>query len=173
MKTRIHFLTFRFALLAAIAVVARPARAQEGGIAVGATAPGASVTTLDGAPTDLGRFYGDKPVVLEFWATWCPLCKALEPSMQAAREKYAGKVTFVSVGVSPSQTAMRQKAYAEQQHIGGEFVFDGSDAAVKAFMAPHTSYLVVVDRHRKVVYTGVGEKQDVDAAIRKAIDDMQ
>ena len=135
---------------------------------VGATAPSAEVVMLDGTATDLSKFYGDKPVVLEFWATWCPLCKALEPAMQAAREKHAGKVTFVSVGVSPSQTAMRQKEYMEKQRIGGEFVFDQNDAAVKAFMTPHTSYVVVIDKHRKVVYTGVGEKQDIEAAIQKA-----
>jgi thiol-disulfide isomerase/thioredoxin len=156
------------ALAAIVTASASTARAQEGGIMVGATAPSAAVVMLDGTATELSRFYGDKPVVIEFWATWCPLCKALEPAMQAAREKHAGKVTFVSVGVSSNQSAMRQKEYMEKQHMAGEFVFDQSDAAVKAFMAPHTSYVVVIDKHRKVVYTGVGEKQDIEAAIQKA-----
>jgi thiol-disulfide isomerase/thioredoxin len=155
--------------VAAIVTAAAPAaRAQEGGIMLGATAPSAKVVMLDGTATDLGKFYGDKPVVIEFWATWCPLCKALEPAMQAAREKHAGKVTFVSVGVSPSQTAMKQKEYVDKQHMGGEFVFDRDDAAVKAFMTPHTSYVVVIDAHGKVVYTGVGPKQDIEAAIQTA-----
>ena len=156
------------AVAALVASSASPARAQEGGIMVGATAPAAKVVMLDGMATDISKFYGDKPVVLEFWATWCPLCKALEPAMQAAREKHAGKVTFVSVGVSSNQTAMRQKEYKDKQHMSGEFVFDQDGEAVKAFATPHTSYVVVIDKHRKVVYTGVGEKQDIEAAIQKA-----
>jgi thiol-disulfide isomerase/thioredoxin len=163
----------RLVFAAAIAAVAAPsARAQEGGIMVGAEAPSAKVSMLDGMGADLAKFYGDKPVVLEFWATWCPLCKKLEPALQAAREKYAGKVTFVGVGVSSSQTAMKQKEYIEKQHLTGEYVFDDAGAAVKAFMAPHTSYIVVIDSHRKVVYTGVGPDQDIEAAVKKGLGGM-
>jgi thiol-disulfide isomerase/thioredoxin len=152
----------------AIGSVASTARAQEG-IAVGAEAPSAAVETLDGMKTDLSRYYGDKPVVLEFWATWCPLCKKLEPQLQAARQKYAGKVTFVGVGVSPNQTPEAQREFIMKAHMAGEYVFDRSDAAQKAFAAPHTSYIVVIGKDRKVVYTGVGPEQDIDAAVRKAM----
>jgi len=143
--------------------------AQDAGIKLGAAAPNASVETLDGAKTDLAKYYGDKPVVIEFWATWCPLCKKLEPSLQAAREKYAGRVTFVGVGVSPNQTADRQKEFVAKQMMSGDYVFDRDDAAQKAFAAPHTSYIVVIDKNKKVVYTGVGPEQDIEAAIKKAM----
>jgi cytochrome oxidase Cu insertion factor (SCO1/SenC/PrrC family) len=83
--------------------------------------------------------------------------------------KYAGRVTFVSVGVKDNQTPEKQKAYAESKHIGGEFVFDRDGKAVAAYKVPHTSYLVVVDANGKVVYTGVGPEQDVDAAVGKAL----
>jgi thiol-disulfide isomerase/thioredoxin len=173
MNTRIakHILRLSPAI-ALLAAAAPRARAQEGGIAIGADAPMAQVTMLDGKATDLSKYYGDKPVVLEFWATWCPLCRKLEPALQAAREKYAGKVTFVGVGVSSNQTAMKQKEYVDNTHMAGEYVFDASDAAVKAFMAPHTSYVVVIDKHHKVVYTGVGGEQDIDAAVKKALGGM-
>jgi thiol-disulfide isomerase/thioredoxin len=155
----------------AAVVIAHPhvARAQEAGIAVGASAPGAVVETLDGKSMDLAEYVGKKPVVLEFWATWCPLCKKLEPAMQAARAKYADRVTFVSVGVPQNQTPEKQKAFAMEQHIVGEFVFDRDSKAIAAYKAPHTSFVVVVDGAGKVVYTGVGGEQDVDAAVRKAL----
>ena len=143
------------------------ARAQEG-IMVGADAPSAAVETLDGKKADLSQYYGEKPVVLEFWATWCPLCKQLEPRLEAARKKYAGKVTFVGVGVSPNQSPEAQRDFVMKGHMSGEYVFDRNDAAQKAFAAPHTSYIVVISKDRKVVYTGVGPEQDIEAAIRKA-----
>jgi thiol-disulfide isomerase/thioredoxin len=144
--------------------------AQEAGIEVGATAPHAAVYTLDGKEMDLGQFVGDQPVVLEFWATWCPLCKALEPSMSAARAKYNGRVRFVSVGVPDNQSAAKQKAFVEEKHIGGEFVFDRDSKAVRAYKVPHTSYVVVVAPSGKVVYTGVGAEQDISAAVSKAFE---
>lgn len=160
--------TIRILSAVAMLAVARPVFAQEG-IAVGAMAPGAAVEMLDGKPADLAQYIGKTPVVLEFWATWCPLCRKLEPQMQAAREKYAGRVTFVSVGVKDNQTPEKQKAFAEAQHIGGEFVFDRSGKAVEAYKAPHTSYLVVIDKSGKVVYTGVGPEQKVEEAVSRAL----
>lgn len=146
---------------------------QEAGIAVGAKAPAAAVTKLDGTPINLSSMITGTPVVLEFWATWCPLCKKLEPSLAAARAKYAGTVRFVGVGVPQNQSAERQQAYVTQQQMTGDFVFDKDGAAVAAYKAPHTSYVVVVDARGTVVYTGVGAEQDIDAAVQKALTSMR
>jgi thiol-disulfide isomerase/thioredoxin len=157
------------AVFAAALSVSGAARAQDAGIMVGAHAPGAAVELLDGKSVDLAQYIGKKPVVLEFWATWCPLCRQMEPSAQAARQQYGDRVTFISVGVSNSQTPAAQKKYADEKHIGGLFVFDRDGKAVAAYKAPHTSYLVVIDREGKVVYTGVGGEQNVGAAVAKAL----
>ncbi len=158
------------ALVALVLLLATPARAQVGGIALGATAPSAMVETLDGRAVDLASFTAQgKPVVIEFWATWCPLCRRLEPAMAAARAKYEGQVTFVGVGVSGNQTPERQRAHVEQQRMTGAFVFDRHDNAQKAYSALHTSYVVVLDAKGVVVYTGMGESQDIDAAVRKGL----
>ena len=137
------------------------------GLKVGAEAPAAVVERLEGGTVNIADFYGTQPVVLEFWATWCPLCKKLEPSLQAARAKYAGNVTFVSVGVPANQTPEKQKAYVDERKLTGVFTFDRSSAAMKAFAVPHTSYIVVVGRDRRVAYTGVGDDQDIDAVLSK------
>ena len=165
---RLRFVSLAIAGLALAMTAAPRAAAQDMGIKVGATAPRAAVEAMDGTPMDLAEFYGDKPVVLEFWATWCPLCRQLEPALQVAREKYDGRVTFVSVGVPANQTPERQLAHAAKQKIGGAFVFDRDGKATAAFSVPHTSYIVVIDRNRKVVYTGVGGTQDIEAALKKA-----
>ena len=147
--TRIHSrigFTLGAALLALAIAAPRTAMAQDMGIKVGMAAPAAAVESLDGAAMDLGTMYGDKPVVLEFWATWCPLCKKLEPAMSEARAKYAGTVRFVSIGVPSNQSAEKQKAYVEKQQMKGQFVFDKDGAAMKAFAVPHTSYVVVVGK---------------------------
>jgi thiol-disulfide isomerase/thioredoxin len=160
----------RFSALLVVSMFAGSHRAfaQEAGIEVGAMAPAAMVQMLDGKETDLSQYIGKTPVVLEFWATWCPLCKKLEPAMKAAHEKYAGRVTFISVGVKDNQTAAKQMGYVNEMHLGGTFVFDRDGKAVAAYKAPHTSFIVVIDKAGKVVYTGVGPEQNVDAAVEKA-----
>ena len=68
----------------AAGTLATPVAAQDLGIEVGKRAPSAVVTTLDGKPVDIGAYIGKVPVFLEFWATWCPRCHQLEPSLLAA-----------------------------------------------------------------------------------------
>lgn len=41
----------------------------------------------------------DKPVLLDFWATWCPPCKMLSPIVSQIAEKYDGKVKVGKVNV--------------------------------------------------------------------------
>jgi thioredoxin-like negative regulator of GroEL len=62
-------------LLLAIGVTAvapRAAVAQDMGIEKGSRGPSAKVYTLDGKEADLGQYVGKTPVLIEFWATWCP-----------------------------------------------------------------------------------------------------
>lgn len=155
--------------LLAMASLPRPSSAQVGGIAVGVQAPAVSVETLEGQSVSLARYAEGKPMLLEFWATWCPLCKELEPAMEAAKEKYGDRVRFVGVGVPQNQTPERQRAYVEKAGLKGAFVFDRNQEALAAFQVPHTSFVVVVDADGKVVYTGQGPDQDLEAALAKAL----
>jgi thiol-disulfide isomerase/thioredoxin len=157
--------------VAAVAFILTPSlgRAQESGIAVGSDAPGAAVETLDGKPADIADYVKKGPTLLQFWATWCTNCKALEPRINAAIAKYAGKVRFVAVAVSVNQTVDRIKAYRDKYHMTHDIVYDRKGYAADAYEVAATSYVVVVDGKGKVVYTGLGSDQDIDAAVAKAL----
>ncbi|MEP6836087.1 MAG: TlpA disulfide reductase family protein [Gemmatimonas sp.] len=164
-----------FSVLASAAIVARPLlhggalHAQESGIEVGATAPAALLQTLDGKPIDLKEFLGKKPVLLEFWATWCGICKELQPTIDAAIKKYSPAVSFVTVAVSVNQSPARVAAWHKANPIASEMLYDAKGTSTDAYEVPGTSYVVVVNKAGKVVYTGLGGKQDLDAAIKKAL----
>ncbi|MGH7713752.1 MAG: TlpA family protein disulfide reductase [Gemmatimonadaceae bacterium] len=149
---------------------ASPALAQdEVGIKRGSAAPGAVVEKLDGTSVDLKSYIGKQPVLIEFWATWCPNCKQLEPAMHAVAKKYAGKVRLLGVAVSVNQSVERVKAYAAKHGLPLEVLYDRRGYASDVYEVPATSYIVVIDAKGTVVYTGVGGDQDLDAAIRKAL----
>jgi len=127
------------------------------------------VHTLDGKESDLSQYVGKSPVVMEFWATWCENCKELEPTLLAAAKKYGTQVKFVGVAVSVNQTPARVKAFVEKHGIPGDQYFDTKGNATGAYDVPATSYVVVLNKAGKVVYTGLGGKQNLEAAIKKAL----
>ncbi|HVT39929.1 MAG TPA: TlpA disulfide reductase family protein [Gemmatimonadaceae bacterium] len=143
-------------------------RGQESGIPVGSAAPVAKLETLDGKPADLGAFIGKGPVLIEFWATWCENCKALEPALLAAQKKYAGRVQFVGIAVSANQSPELVRRYVERHRLAGTQLYDKKGASIDAYDVPATSFVVVISRAGKVVYTGLGGGQDLDSAIKKA-----
>lgn len=153
-------------LLLSVAVVLP---AQDFGIAVGSKAPGARVETLDGREVDLADYLGKVPVVMEFWATWCSNCKALEPKIQSAIQRYGDRVRFVAIAVSVNQSPDRVRAHKEAHGLRQEFLYDRKGYASDAYEVPATSYIVVVDAKGVVVYTGLGSDQDIEAAVRKAL----
>lgn len=139
------------------------------GIPVGATPPAVTIEDLDGNAVELGRWVGKKPVLVEFWATWCPVCEELLPRMEAARRKYGNRVEFLVVSVAVNQSKSTVRRHLARHPMPFTFLWDANGAAVRAFQAPSTSYVAVLDAAGKVVYTGVGADQDLDEALRRAV----
>ena len=161
----------RFAsiLFALLILTTKAAQAQESGIAVGTLAPSASVETLDGKTIDIGSYVRKSPMLIEFWAFWCPNCKELEPSLLSLQKKYGSKMRFLAVAVSVNETRDRVKAFTAKKGYRHQTVYDSKGEATEAYDVPATSYVVILDKAGKVVYTGLGGKQNLEPAILKAL----
>src|SRR5690242_13414572 len=140
------------------------------GIPVGETPPAVTLESLTGDSVPLSQWIGKKPVIVEFWATWCPICAELLPRMQAAQKKFGGRAEFLVVAVAVNQSRNSVRRHLERDPMPFTFLWDGNGAAVRAFQAPSTSYIAVLDSRGKVVYTGVGGDQDIEAALRRAVE---
>lgn len=144
-------------------------RAQDLGIDVGAKAPAVSVQSMDGKDVPLGNYIGKTPVLIEFWATWCPNCRELMPTLLDAEKKFGKQVKFMAIAVAINQSPEKVRRWLAAHPLPHDTYYDLDGKAAGAFDAPATSYVVVLDKSGKVVYTGLGGKQDLDAAIRKAL----
>lgn len=155
---------------AAVAGTAGRAVAQdEVGIARGSIPPAVTIEDLDGQPVNLGDLVRGKPAVVEFWATWCPLCERLFPQLEAAHQRYGADVEFVVVAVAVNQTQRSIKRYLERHPMPFKVLWDTQGRATRAFEAFTTSYVVALDSSGKVVYTGTGPDQDIEGAVKKAV----
>jgi cytochrome c biogenesis protein CcmG/thiol:disulfide interchange protein DsbE len=81
---------------------------------VGKPAPELVVQGFDGTTVRLSELHG-RPVVLNFWASWCVPCRVEDPALQGAARAYAGQVQFLGVAFKDSDAAARAYA-AETRH---------------------------------------------------------
>jgi len=156
------------ALVLAASPLANAALAQDLGIEVGSKAPSVTVQSLDGKQVDLGRYIGKTPMLIEFWATWCANCRELMPALLEAEKKFGKKVKFVALAVAINQSPERVRRFIAAHPLPHDTFYDTDGKAAGAFDAPATSYVVVLDTPGRVVYTGLGGKQDLEAALKKA-----
>jgi cytochrome c biogenesis protein CcmG/thiol:disulfide interchange protein DsbE len=75
-------------------------------------APGFSLRSLDGKAVSLEGLRG-KPVLINFWASWCEPCKAEHQSLQAAAQAFGDKVQFL--GVVYQDSPENAEAYLRQR----------------------------------------------------------
>ena len=152
-------------LLGALRVTALAA--QDEGPAVGAQAPVVQVPDLNGKPVDLGQYLGKRPVFLEWWATWCEQCEALLPRVRAAHAELGDQVAFFGINVAVNQSPERVRRYVESSKPPFRTLYDDEGESTRAYAAPTTSYVVIVDRAGRVAYTGTGGDQDFLGALRR------
>ena len=82
------------------------------GIAVGASAPSVTVTELNGNVLQLGPSNG-RPMVIEFWATWCEFCERLEyPSPTVAETRNVGDMARDFTAPAADSAGARMAAVA-------------------------------------------------------------
>jgi thiol-disulfide isomerase/thioredoxin len=144
--------------------------AQDTELQVGDPAPRVVVHDLEGKPVDLGRYIGQKPVFLEFWATWCESCQELLPRVRAAQQAYGSKVEFIGINVAVNQSPQKVRHYLETNAPGFRTLYDDEGTSTRAYQVPATSYVVVIDQSGRVAYTGTGGTQNFDRVLRQVSD---
>ena len=159
------------ALALAAALLPASATAQGVGLPLGTQAPAAALEDLDGAPVQLLDFVeAGKPTLIEFWATWCENCEALQPQMDRIQAEHGDRVNVVAVAVAVAQSVRRVKRHLEEHDPGYPYLWDGSGEAVRAYQAPTTSVVVILDGEGTVVYTGSGGSQDLIGEIQELLE---
>lgn len=89
-------------VLALLLYTARGSGAQGVGVQVGARAPGFSLSALQGGRVSLASVHG-RPVLLDFFTSWCQACRDEAPSLEALYRQEHGRVAVVGVDMTVSE----------------------------------------------------------------------
>lgn len=157
------------AALALILVLGTASPVIGQGPPVGEPAPALVLHDLDGQPYDIREVLGKRPILIEFWATWCPLCERLFPQLRAAADHYGDSIEFLGVNVTVSQTREVVRKYVMEHQAPFRVLWDDEGEGVRAYDVTGTSLIVIIDRAGKVAYTGYGEDQDIGSVLRKVM----
>ena len=97
-------------------------------------APEFTVYDLDGNPHSLSDFRG-KPVILNFWATWCGYCKVEMPEFEEKFREYGNDIQFIMLNVTDGsqETVETASAFIAEQGYTFPVYYDTDLAAASAY----------------------------------------
>ncbi len=127
--------------------------------AEGTTAPDFTLQTLDGKKVSLSDLRG-KPVVLEFWATWCGICRRQFPDMTKAHEKYGDQVQFVLVNTAEGEDVVRR--FAQKSGLAGTILLDPKDDVGELYGTKILPSIFFVDEKGTIRAANAGALRNVD-----------
>jgi thiol-disulfide isomerase/thioredoxin len=113
---------------------------------VGFQAPDFTLQTIMGDRITLIELQGT-PVVLNFWASWCPPCRAEMPALQAIYEEYGGKVMVLGVNTSNQDARSDMLSFLEDARLSFPILedIDGSVQQQYAIISLPTTFFINAD----------------------------
>ena len=122
----------------------------------------------EGNAVKLSDFYG-KPVVMNFWATWCGFCKQEMPDFQEAYNEYGEQVEFLFINATDGQRETREKAaaYLTEQSLTVPAYYDEDQQASYVYSVNSLPTTILLDKEGRVAayVPGLVEKENLTGAL--------
>ncbi|WP_394188479.1 redoxin domain-containing protein [Paenisporosarcina quisquiliarum] len=127
------------------------------GLNKGEQAPDFELTTLAGEPIRLSELQGKK-VILNFWATWCPPCKAEMPHMQNFYEDYAEaeNVEIVAVNLTSGDREASVEEFVKDYGLTFPIPMDVEGEVGQKFQAVTIPTSYIIDTNGLIQHKIVG-----------------
>lgn len=132
------------------------------------TAPDFPVLDADGNTVRLSDMFG-KPVVINFWATWCPPCRSELPAFDKLYRQYGNEVSFMMIDLTDGyrETVEGVKRFISENGYTFPVYYDTEGSAAEAYNVSSIPFTVAVGRNGNIVGTHLGAMSE--AVLEKLI----
>lgn len=148
-----------------------PASSPEQSPRVGFSAPHFELTGLDGS-TYVVAGKREKPLVLNFWASWCGPCRIEAPDLREVYQKYEGEIDLYAVNMTATDSIDKATAFVEAFQLSFPIPLDADGDVSKRYQIFSIPTTFFIDRSGVIRYkiNGIADRltmeKNVEALLR-------
>jgi peroxiredoxin len=131
-------------------------------------APDFRLPDLAGNQVSLRRLLQDGPVLVNFWASWCPPCVRKLPELEQLHQEFTGR-RFTILGISLDANPDDARAFLARQPVSFPIVFDAGGTVAGAFEVRGIPTSVLIGRDGAILLRTVGHSETDLIRLRRAI----
>ncbi len=144
----------------------------EEGPAVGVAAPDITLPGMDGQTYRLSDWQGEKPVVVNFWASWCPPCEMEAPDLVYLSEKYKDDIVFLAVNLTNQDTLDGARSFIERHGYRFPVLLDEKGEVSRRWQVLSIPTTYFIDRNGTIqdkLY-GITTRGRLDAMLQRLLE---
>ena len=131
------------------------AEEQEPAASEATAAPDFQLPDLNGTTVDFARIKGQKPVLLYFWASWCPSCMAVRPAVADLRNAVPqNDLEILAINVGVNESIEKVKRYQQAHPAPFTVLYDANSKVVNQYQIQGIPLFVLLDKSGAVKYRG-------------------
>lgn len=122
------------------------------GIKTGVLAPDFTLTDLAGKEVKLTNYRGKK-VMLNFWATWCPPCKAEMPAMEKVYQQKSAEIEILAINLDPQNDV---SGFVNENKLSFPVLLDKNGAVQQAYSIISIPTTFIIDEKGVIIKKYIG-----------------
>ncbi|MCH7951537.1 TlpA family protein disulfide reductase [Patescibacteria group bacterium] len=130
----------------------------DGRFVKGESAPKVVATSFEGDEVDVSQFYGERAVILDFWAGWCPFCIEEMPLLQKAQDQYGDDLVMIGVHRTDTESVAVGERFSRERGVSYLLIQDGDGSLYRAAGGIGMPVAVFIDKQGVVQEIKSGPK---------------
>lgn len=124
----------------------------------GFKAPELELASLDNRNFNLDQM--DKPVLLNFWASWCGPCREEAPALVKMYNKYKGQVEFLAIDLTTGDQLDNVKEFVNTYHYSFPVLLDPKGIVADRYQVRAIPTSFFIDKNKRIVKIAKGMQTD-------------
>jgi len=130
-------------------------------IGLGGTPPDFTLVDLEGNSFTLSEMAGVKPVVIDFWASWCPPCRLEFPLLNEFTQMHGDEVVVIGISSEDAESGQAVRDFVRSRDAVFRVFHDPSRQVIDAYKVLQIPTVMVIDESGKIVDIHVGYSADI------------